>query len=393
MKAVILAAGKSTRTYPLTVKKPKALLKVANKSIIGRTLSQLHGIVDEAVIVIGKEGNQIKDLGESYGSLKLSYVEQDKQLGTANALMAAEKLVKGRFILLMGDDLYNHEDIQRCLKHDYCILVKEVADVSGFGDVVIKDSFLHDIKEKPESKSPGHANTGLYVFDDKIFSICRKLKKSARGEYELTDAAIAFGKKHKVVVEHATFWKPITYPWSLLDANKRLLEGMSGDRYAIEEKNVTIKGKVIIGRHTLLRSGTYIEGPVVIGENCDIGPNCYIRGHTSIGDHCRIGNAVEVKNSIIMDNTKIGHLSYVGDSIIGENVNIAAGFIVANLRHDNAEIKTRIKGNLISSKRRKFGTVIADNVKTGIHTSVYPGRKIWPGKTTLPGEVVRKDVT
>jgi UDP-N-acetylglucosamine diphosphorylase / glucose-1-phosphate thymidylyltransferase / UDP-N-acetylgalactosamine diphosphorylase / glucosamine-1-phosphate N-acetyltransferase / galactosamine-1-phosphate N-acetyltransferase len=95
----------------------------------------------------------------------------------------------------------------------------------------------------------------------------------------------------------------------------------------------------------------------------------------------------------VMDNTSIGHLSYVGDSVIGENVNLGAGFIVANLRHDNADVKSTVKGKLISSKRRKLGTIIADNVKTGIRTTIYPGRKIWPGKTTLPGEIVKKDIT
>src|SRR3989338_3290353 len=122
-------------------------------------------------------------------------------------------------------------------------------------------------------------------------------------------------------------------------------------------------------------------------------PNCYIRAFSSIGNNCRIGNAVEVKNSIVMDNTHIGHLSYVGDSVIGENVNLGAGFIVANLRHDNETVKSVVKEELISTGRRKFGTIIAENVKTGIRTSVYHGRKIWPNKTTLPGEIVKRDIT
>ncbi|MAG15470.1 glucose-1-phosphate thymidylyltransferase [Candidatus Woesearchaeota archaeon] len=393
MKAVILAAGKSTRTHPLTVSKPKSLLKIANKTIIEHILSQLHGIVSEAVIVIGHEGKQISDyLGSTYGGIRLTFVQQKKQYGTGDALLAVEKIISGKFIVLMGDDLYNNEDIKKCVKHDYCILVKEVKDVSSFGDVMIKEGYLHDMVEKPEKSVPGHANTGFYVLDDKIFSVTKKLKKSSRGEYEITDAIKTFAKKEKVVVEEAGFWLPTTYPWSLLYANERLLDEISGDVYATVEKGVTIKGKVVVGRNTLLRAGTYIEGPVVIGEHCDIGPNCYIRPFTSIGNNCRVGNSVEVKNSIVMDNTQIGHLSYLGDSVIGENVNLAAGFIVANLRHDEKKIDSIVKGKLISSGRRKFGTVIADNVKTGIRTSIYPGRKIWPGKTTLPGEIVKKDV-
>ena len=93
-----------------------------------------------------------------------------------------------------------------------------------------------------------------------------------------------------------------------------------------------------------------------------------------------------------MNGSKVPHLSYIGDSVIGENVNLGAGTITGNLRHDNADIKSMVKDKLIDSKRRKFGTIIGDNVHTGIHTSIYPGRKIWPGKGTSPGEIVKKDI-
>ena len=393
MKAVILAAGKSTRTYPLTLKKPKALLKIANVSIIGRTLSQLQGVAKEVVVVTGYEGDQLKEfLGDRFGRLKISYVEQKLQKGTADALLAAEKEISEKFVLLMGDDVYGGEDIRRCAKRDLCILAKKVDDLSSFGEVVSKRGVLDGVKEKPAGKRSGSANTGVYVLDPGIFEHCKKLKKSSRGEYELTAALNKFARKETVAVENAAFWVPVAYPWNLLDANEKVLDDITGDVYATVEKGVTIKGKVSVGRNTLLRSGTYIEGPVVIGENCDIGPNCFIRPYTSIGDNCRIGNAVEVKNSIVMDNASIGHLSYFGNSIAGERVNLGAGFLVANLRHDGEEIMSMVGGKLVGTGRKKHGTVLGDGVKTGINTSVYPGRKMWPEKSTLPGEVVKKDV-
>ncbi len=393
MKAVILAAGKSMRTYPLTVSKPKALLKVADTSIIEYTLSRLNGLVDESVVVVGFGAEQImQKLGSSYGKMKLSYAVQKEQLGTGNALLSAEGMVSGKFILMMGDDMYGKEDIRRCARQKYCILAKKVDNISSFGEVIEKDGFLSGIREKPESATTGLANTGLYVVDDKIFEIAKKLGRSSRGEYELTDAVAELAKKEKVAVEESSFWIPLTYPWSLLNANEALLKGIRKKILGEVEKGATVKGEVIVGRNTLIRSGSYIEGPVIIGENCDIGPNCYVRPFTSIGNDCRVGNSVEVKASIIMDGTKIGHLSYVADSVVGEKVNFGAGTIVANLRHDNADVKSMVNGKLVSTGRRKFGTIIGDNAKTGIHTSIYPGRKIWPGKTTLPGEVVRKDV-
>ena len=86
------------------------------------------------------------------------------------------------------------------------------------------------------------------------------------------------------------------------------------------------------------------------------------------------------------------HLSYVGDSVIGEGCNLGAGTIIANLRHDNANVKSAVKGKLIDTGRRKFGTVFGDNVHTGISTSIFPGRKLWPNTCTRPGQIVDKDI-
>ena len=123
-----------------------------------------------------------------------------------------------------------------------------------------------------------------------------------------------------------------------------------------------------------------------IGKGTKIYPGCFI------GDNCHIGNAVEIKNSIIMDKTNVPHLSYVGDSIIGEGCNFGAGTNIANLRFDNAEVKMNIQGEKQSSGRRKLGCVVADNVKTGINVSIMPGKKIGPNKLIPPNFVVEKDM-
>jgi bifunctional UDP-N-acetylglucosamine pyrophosphorylase/glucosamine-1-phosphate N-acetyltransferase len=245
--------------------------------------------------------------------------------------------------------------------------------------------------EKPAEEKKGYANTGLYVFTKDIFKY--ELKKSVRGEYEITDYVKSLlYDKIKVDYETADLWLPVSYPWSLLEANEYFLGQIKTRNYGTVEKGATITGEVIIGKGTVVLPGSYITGPVMIGENCRIGPNCYIRAKTTVGNNSKIGNAVEVKNSIIGDNTSIGHLSYVGDSVIGDNVNFGAGTITANLRHDDGNVKSPVKGEMVDSGRRKLGAIIADDVHTGIHTSIYPGRKIWPGKTTLPGEVVDKDI-
>lgn len=402
MKAVVLAAGKSTRLHPLTINRSKVMLQVAGRTVLEHNLQQLQQtkLIDEAVVVVGFGSEEIMTkFGNSYGKIKLAYAFQTEQLGTGHALLQAEKFVAGerKFVVIMGDDLYSSSDLKRCLAHGSCILAKKVANISSFGKVVAEKGALKSIIEKPGESGSGLANTGCYVLPRETFAALKKVKKSSRGEYEITDAIVELSKKQKVAVEDAQFWLPITYPWSLLDANEALLKQREKEKAAVAatatiEKYATLKGYVAVGKGTLIRNGAYIEGPVVIGEGCTIGPNCLIRSYTSIGNGCKVGSAVEVKNAILMDGVVIGHLSYCADSVIGESVNFGAGTITANLRHDNGPVKSMVKGELVDTGRRKFGTIIGDGAKTGIHTSIYPGRKIWPRKTTVPGEVVRKDV-
>jgi NDP-sugar pyrophosphorylase family protein len=155
---------------------------------------------------------------------------------------------------------------------------------------------------------------------------------------------------------------------------------------------VQVKGEVYIGSRSLVRSGTYIEGPVYIGEDCEIGPNAYLRPNTYIGDRCRIGNACEIKSSIIMNGTKISHLSYVGDSVIGENVNFGAATIAANLRLDHKEISFRENGLVIQTGLRKLGVLCGDNVNVGTNTNLEPGVRIGANAMIGPNVTVSEDI-
>ena len=153
-----------------------------------------------------------------------------------------------------------------------------------------------------------------------------------------------------------------------------------------------LDGIVHLGEGSELLPGVYVEGVAMIGKNCKIGPNCYLRGLNYIGSNCHIGQAVEVKNSILMSNVKAGHLSYIGDSIICSDVNIGAGTITSNLRHDGKKQRSVVNGTLVDTGRRKLGAIIGKDVHTGIHTSIYPGRKIWSGMDTRPGDIIQQDL-
>ena len=391
IQAVIMAAGKSTRTWPLTLTKPKPLLKVMNKEIIKHNLDALQGLVSEVIIIVGfKKEMIIEEIGHKYGKLKIRYAEQKRQLGTGHALKYVEKLIKGKFIVMGGDDIFSKKDIKACLRHKYAVLGCKVEDPGRFGVFVVKGKEVKKVVEKPKKFVSDIANAGLYVFDKSVFKF--KLRKSQRGEYEIVDYINALIKKERVVCENVKGrWLSVGYPWDLIEANSVLVSEMKNDIKGKVEKNVIVKGKLKAGKGTKILSGTYIKGNVIIGENCLIGPNCYLRGNTSIGNGCHIGQAVEIKNSVIMDNAKVPHLSYIGDSVIGENSNLGAGTITANLKHDNKNVRSVVKGKIVDTGRRKFGTIIADDVHTGINTTIYPGRKIWPGVSTLPGEIIDKD--
>lgn len=395
------------------------MLKVANKTILEHNLGVVKSFVDEIILVVGYKKEMIIDaFGDEYKGINLSYIEQKEQKGTGHALLQAKDMLFGKdtsknrkVIVLNGDCIYSEKDIERCIVYNYAILGAEVKNPENYGVLEYENydekegtGVLKNINEKPSNPTKLKSNlinAGLYVLDEGIFDILSSLKPSPRGEIELTDAIVKLTKTEEVkCVTSKEGWLTLTFPWDLLEANEFLLKKLeisinyneSKHNLGTVERYATLKDAVFIDKGTLVKNGAYIEGPVMIGKNCVIGPNCYIRPYTTIGDNCKIGNAVEVKNSIVGDKTHVGHLSYVGDSVLGDHVNFGAGTKVANLRHDNTNVFSMIKGKLVDSGRRKLGTICGDHVHTGINTSVYPGRKLFANTTTKPGEIVEKDI-
>ncbi len=393
MKAIILAAGKSTRTYPLTVTRPKPLLKVANKTLLEHNLDQLCGVVDETIIIVGYKREMIMEkFGNRYKSIKITYVTQEENLGTGHALLQAEKYVDNDFLVLNGDDLYSSKDLKPLTKKKNTALVIQKEKPSSYGVFFTENGKVYDLIEKPQNLESGLCNTGCFVLNNEIFSLLKKLKKSSREEYELTDGILHLIRKDDFKVQEIKdYWYPITFPWSLLEVNEKFLELIDDENRGSIENNVTIKGKLKLGENSLIMSGVYIEGNVVIGDNCKIGPNSYIRGPTSIGDGCRIGPS-ELKASIFFDGCRCDHVSYIGDSILGENAHIGGHTIIANLRHDKKNHRTIVKDKLVDTGRKKLGVIMGDNTDTGINTSFYPARKMWPGTFTVPSQVVKEDI-
>jgi bifunctional UDP-N-acetylglucosamine pyrophosphorylase/glucosamine-1-phosphate N-acetyltransferase len=271
--------------------------------------------------------------------------------------------------------------------------VKTVENPSSYGVVDTHHDQVTDIVEKPETPPSNLANLGLYRFTPEIFEYITQTERSERGEYEITESiehTLADGQPLTAVTYDGP-WLDIGRPWELLDATEHVMADLERDIRGEVESGATINGAVVVEEDALVRDGAYIEGPVLIQSGADVGPNAYVRGSTVIGSRVRVGNAVEVKNSILMPDTAVGHLSYVGDSVLGRDVNFGAGTKVANLRHDDQAVQVQVKGEMTDTGRRKFGVIVGHRTKTGINTSLNPGITLGTDARTLPGESITRD--
>ncbi len=407
MKAVVLAAGEGVRLQPITATRPKHLIKVGGKPILEHCVDALKtcGLTD-VVIVTHYMGDAIRQYfgnGEKLG-LKIAYVKQAEILGTGNAVSVVEPYVDGDFVLVYGDLLFASDAVKNMLqcyesdKTDAVMAVVPVEKPESYGIVELEnEKAVKRIIEKPAlGEAPSNlANAGLYVFSKEVFDKLRQTKASIRGEWELTDAlSLLIKDKKRVLATQITKgdWVDIGKPWDLLEANSWALKRMEHKVYGNVENGSHLIGPVTVAETARIRSGAYIEGPTFIDEGSDIGPNCFIRACTTIGKNVRVGNACEVKNSMIMDQTHVGHLSYVGDSILCERCNLAAGTITANLRLDDGTVKMLVKGKVVDTGRRKLGVILGDNVKTGINALLMPGVKVGVNSWVGANFTVHRDV-
>lgn len=400
MKAFILAAGKGTRMSPLTTYNPKPLLTVAGKPIIQHTIDAIEDAVDEIIILVGWQSKRIKERIRS-DKVDITFARQEKPLGTAHAVSIAEKYVDDKFICVNGDVIIIDEAMDSFIddfkkQKGSTMGLARVDDPTSYGVISVEDGLVKDIIEKPEVPPTDLVNAGLYGFTPDIFDAIDRTEKSTRGEYEITDSLRILMdeqelKGHEIVQDG---WIELSRPWELLAANRNLLEKNSVkkvEKGEIED-GVHIEGWVSIGEGTRIKRGSYIQGPVCIGKNSDIGPNCLIRACTSIGSNCKVGNAVEVKNSIVMDGTNVPHHNYVGDSVLGMNCNLGSGSKVANLRLDEKNIIVTHRGKKVDTGRRKLGVIMGDNVKTGINSMMNTGTIIGEDSFIGPGALADGEI-
>lgn len=389
-QAILLAAGRGTRMWPLTATIPKPLIPVANRPLLAHLLDSLRGAgLKEVVLIVPPEEAIPRFLGVRWKGMHLRYIVQKVPRGTGDALLQAEAAADERFLVVNGDVWIPAEEIRSLArKGGLALAVRETDRPEHYGVVRRQGTRVVDVIEKPRQPAFREVNAGLYALERSVFRWLRKTPRSPRGEIELTWALRHLLRTAPVRAVACPRSFDISYPWDLLTLNRLLLENMKPSLQGRIEKGAVIRGPVVVDRGARVRSGSYIEGPTLIGHDCDIGPNCYLRGATSIGHGVRIGNAVEIKNSIIMGGTRIGHLSYVGDSIIGEGCNLGAGTITANLRLDEQPIRVRFRGDILDTRLRKLGAILGDGVHTGIHCGLNTGILVSPGTMLPPARFV-----
>ena len=402
VQAILLAAGKGTRMWPLATRTPKPLLPVAGRSLLWRMLDGLAAAgARECIVVVGHGATAVQGHAKAWrGAMKVRCVDQGEPKGTGHAVAAAARHVREDCLLAMADGAVDAATLRALAKaKGFTVAAAEVEDPTRYGALKVRGKSVLGIAEKSSRPPSRLVNTGFYKVPLAAVQECAALKPSPRGELEFTDVLAAWAKRGEVRWAKAKGWLDVGAPWDLLAANATLLPAMldllldgaaagTGGTGTIEE-GVQVRGRLYVEAGAIVRSGTYVEGDVVVGAGSRVGPNAYLRGPTAIGAGCHVGAATEVKASVLLAGANAPHLNYVGDSVLGEGCNLGAGTVVANLRHDDAPVRVHHRGKVVDTGRRKFGAIVGDGAKTGVNSSLNPGTILGPGVLVPAGMAVK----
>jgi len=406
LMSVVLAAGEGKR---MKSKNSKVVHKIYGKPLIGWVVDAAEncGITDN-ILVVGHRQDQVREcMGD-----KVSYVVQQEQLGTGHAMMQAQQYLEGKegfVVVLYGDTpLITGKTISDTIayhKRNGCsatVITADFDDPSGYGRIVRNEAgdvlrIVEDKDTSVEEKKINEINSGIYCFTIKdIVAALKELKNdNKQGEYYLTDTLEIIAAKGLKVgaikISETDEIMGINDRVQLSQAaqiiRKRIMEKHMRSGVTITDPGSTyIYDDVEIGMDTVVLPGTIIESGSRIGEDSIIGPNsrivnskignsteinnsvildskvgddthvgpfAYLRPGSDIGNNVKIGDFVEVKKSVIGDDTKVSHLTYIGDAEIGKNVNLGCGVVVVN--YDG---------------KKKYKTVVKDNAFVGCNTNL-----------------------
>lgn len=402
VKSIILAAGKGTR---MKSDMPKVLHTIFEKTLLGYVIDAVNntGIADENFIIVGHQAERVEEyINSKYTNAKC--ILQSPQLGTGHAVSMAVPYLNdfdGEVIILCGDTplitsdtLKEFVEAHRNLKSDITVMSAIFENPTNYGRVIRNsDNTLNSIVEEkdatPEQKAVKEINAGIYCLNwAKIKPAFSQLKtNNAQGEYYLTDI-IKWGNEQNLSVNAYTLKDNeeiygINSKSNLAEAtkflNRKIVQKHLDNGVQIIDPSTTwISPETEIEADTVIYPSTYIEGKNKIGKHCKIGPFAHIRGDVVLEDYVKVGNFVEVKKTTIKSHTNACHLTYLGDSEIGSNVNIGAGTITANYNP-----LTKVKSK----------TIIGDNVKIGSNSVLVAPVTIEEGANVGALSVITKNIS
>jgi len=404
MQAIILAAGESSRFYPFN-DLHKSMVKIMGKTILEHTLISVKKTGIKNIVIVAAN-NKIKELfgnGEELG-LDIKYVVQAKATGMGDALLLAEKYIESDFFLLHAHhvDFHKFKDLlldRKINGADIVLLTKKITNpllLQKMGVLKITGEKVIDVVEKPlkGTESSDLGIIGIYLLNK---AFVENLKKMPKEHYSFEKSISNFAKKADVrfaVTDIDTV--SLKYPWDILSFKDHLFYCLK--KYTAKSANIAvssqISGEVYIDEGVKIMENATIKGPCYIGKNAYVGNNSILRQGVDLEENSVIGANMEFKNTLMMENSKV-HSGFIGDSIIGKNCRIGAGFTTANVRLDRGTVKVTVKGEKIDTGLKSLGVMIGNGAHVGIKSSSMPGiiigRKVTIGSNTVVVENVSDD--
>jgi len=404
LKALILAAGEGSRLRPLSVNRPKPMFNICGKPILEHIIDLLKSVgITDLVVVVGYQKESIIDyFGSGFDfEVDIKYIVQENQIGIEDAILKSENELKDEdyFLLAHADFFVDRDMVQRTIdtfnefNADSTIALTLAPDVSRYGVAALdtSDGRIEQIIEKPVpgSELSKYAVSSVYMFRPEIFTLLKENQQLDQAINQLCKR----GNVYAAIWEG--LWIDVEYPWDTLTAAQFVMDRlMKEGSYISKDAEIDgkVEGPVWISDGVKIRPGAVIKGPVYIGKNTFIGDNSLIRDFTAIENNVVIGFGVEIKNSVILDSSFINRLSFIGDSVIANNVYIGAGTHIINYSAGEP-IYALVNGDKIDTGRTKLGAIIGDQTTLEVNCSIMPGRKIGNKVWVGPGVVVDKDIS
>lgn len=398
MKAILLLAGRSRRFWPLA---EKSFFPICGKTLAEHQVETLRkGGCKDIILVVGAHNR--KEARKLFPDLTI--VEQkDLDRGMQGGVLAGlSKLKKEPALIVSGNDVIDPAAFDALRKAAArpgiggAILARKVKRYFPGGYLTMRGGKISSIVEKPgEGNAPGNLiNIVAHIHNDPaaLLAVLKSMKNHRDDGYEQALHAL-FKTKTYSAVPYAGFWQPVKYPWHLLPLLEHFLSGI-GKRSIHTSTNIhasaVIEGNVVMGEGTRILPHATVVGPCVIGRNCIIGNGALVRG-SSVGNGCVVGYNTEVKASILVGDVWT-HMAYLGDSVIGRNVSFGGGTTTGNLRLDEKEISSMSDGKPVPTGLMKFGIIVGDDCRFGIHVGSNPGVKVGCGTFVGGGCFLHDDV-